>query len=60
VTHDFDQCVRELNIAEQAEPMEVEGKGKEKLVSANDSLGANDANDDLDGYYSEAEAAQRS
>jgi len=40
--------------------MEVEGKGKEKLVSANDSLGANDADDDLDVYYSEAEAAQGS
>jgi hypothetical protein len=58
VTQDFNQCVRELNIAAQVEPMEVEGKGKEKLDSANDSLGADDANDDLDGYFSEAEASQ--
>jgi len=55
VTQDFDQSVRELNITEQ-----VEGKGKDKLVAANDSLGANDTNDDLDVYYSEAEAAQGS
>jgi len=55
---DFDQCVSELNIAEQAEPMEVEGKGKEKLDSADDSLGADDTDDDLDGYFSEAEASQ--
>jgi len=58
VVQDFDQCVRELNIVEQAEPMEVEGKGKEKLDSADDSLGADDANDDFDGYFSEAEASQ--
>jgi len=60
VTQDFNQCVRELSIAD---PMEVEGKGKEKLVAANDSFDANDTNDDLekfDGYYSEAEAAEGS
>jgi len=60
VTQDFNQCVRELNIVEQAEPMEVEGDSKEKLVSANDYLGADDTNDDLDVYYSETEAAQGS
>jgi len=38
--------------------MEVEGKGKEKLDSADDSLGADDTDDDLDGYFSEAEASQ--
>jgi hypothetical protein len=54
---DFNQCVRELNIAEQAEPMEVEGKGKEKLDSADDALGADDSDDDFDGYFSEAEAS---
>jgi len=42
--------VRELNIAEHAEPMEVKGKGKEKLVAANDSFGTNDTNDDLEKF----------
>jgi len=63
VIQDFNQCVRELNIAEHAEPIEVEGKGKAKLVAANDSFDANDTDDNLekfDGYYSEAEAAQES
>jgi len=63
VTQDFNQCVRELSIEELAESMEVEGKGKEKLVAANDSFDADDANEDLEkfeGYNSEAEAAELS
>jgi len=54
VTLDFDHCVRELSIAEHVETMEVEGKGKEKLV-------ANDDTNDLEKseeYNSEAEAAK--
>jgi len=42
--------VLELSIAELAEPMEVEGKGKEKLVAANDSFDVDDANDDLEKF----------
>jgi len=45
VTQGFDQCVRELSIAEHVESMEVEGKGKEKLVANDD---ANDAYGDLE------------